>query len=126
MTAKTGVLILIVVAGLVGLAGYGCYSKGYSEGHTKGYSDADARHMAELFEDPHDANHSVVYLMTYRRGAADAGGKIRSEDFEKCSERLAQLAVEAGNAKVAGKWLAEGYFAPSQLKKADSDLRNKH
>jgi hypothetical protein len=121
MNAKTGVLILVVVVGLVGLAGYGGYHKGYS----KGYSDADDRHMTELYADPHDANHSVVYLMIYRRGANDASAKIRSEDFVKCSEELAQLAVEAGNAKVAAKWLADGYFAPSQLKKADSDLRNK-
>jgi len=126
MTAKIGVLILIVVAGLVGLVGYGCYHKGYSEGHDKGYSDADARHIAELYEDPHDANHTVVYLMIYRRGSDDAGGKIRAEDLEKCSEHLAQLAVEAGNVKVAAKWLVGGYFAPSQLEQADSDLRNKH
>lgn len=40
----------------------------------------------------------------------------------KCSEDLAQLAVESGNAKVSGKWLVEGYFAPSQLQTAEARL----
>jgi hypothetical protein len=43
----------------------------------------------------------------------------------ECEEKLATVVVETENAKVAGKYLVDGYFAPSQLKAAIDRTRKK-
>ena len=54
------------------------------------------------------------------------GEETHDKDVVVCGDHLAELAVEAGNAKVAGKWLAEGFFAPEQLQSAEDKIKAKH
>jgi hypothetical protein len=116
MTAKTGLLSLVFLVTLL-LVAYGCYRKGYS--------DAAKTVTAEYANDWNSdtsVRHSASYSLGYSRGHGDGTAEANQRNFIKCSEDLAQLAVESGNAKVAGKWLVEGYFAPSQLQTAEARL----
>jgi hypothetical protein len=116
MTAKAGLLSLVFLVTLL-LVAYGCYRKGYS--------DAAKNVTAEYANDWNSdtsVKHSASYSLGYSRGHGDGTAEADQRNFIKCSEDLAQLAVESGNAKVAGKWLVEGYFAPSQLQTAEARL----
>jgi hypothetical protein len=62
--------------------------------------------------------HSAAYELGYARGHAFGEVTTITRLNEKCGQELAELDVESRNPKIAGKYLAEGYFAPSQLKAA--------
>jgi hypothetical protein len=114
MKSKAGLLSLVFLVTLVFVA-YGCYRKGYSDAA----KNVTAEYANDWNSDP-SVEHSTSYSLGYSRGHGAGTAEANQRDFIKCSEDLAQLAVESGNAKVAGKWLVEGYFAPSQLQTAEA------
>ena len=61
---------------------------------------------------------SFGIVNSLRRKFAGSRWLASTSAFRWRSEELAQLVVETGNTKVTGKYLVEGYFAPSQLKAA--------
>lgn len=121
MKTKIGtpiLLILIVVAAYVG------YRKGYSDATVNATANRAAEFVDDSNSDP-SAQHSPAYSLGYTRGHAFGSVETRQKDFTECGENLAKLAVEAGNAKIAGKWLADGYFAPSQLEAAETQVSHR-
>lgn len=115
--AVTAILLLVV----------GCAS--YRIGHSRGIRQNEAAWQAEVRNDWNSdptAKHSTYYSLGYSRGNATAWAETHSKDVVVCGDHLAELAVESGNAKVAGKWLAEGFFTPEQLQAAYDKVNGKH
>lgn len=114
MKTKIGIAVLLCVFGLFG---YGSYRKGYSDAASK----AAAEHAAEYGNDSNgdpSVEHSASYLLGYTRGHGAGYAETRQKDFAECSEKLAQLAVETRDPKIAARLLVDGYIAPSQLEAA--------
>lgn len=113
------------MAVLLIVVGYGSYRAGYSKAINKDARDYATEYGNDWKSDP-TAKHSAAYSIGYSRGNATAWAETHNKDVVVCGDHLAQLAVEAGNVKVAGKWLAEGFFAPEQLQAAEDQLKGKH
>src|ERR1700691_6243063 len=121
MKRKTGIVVLLCVFGLFC---YGSYRKGYSDAASK----AIAEHMAEYGNDSGgdpSAKHSASYSLGYARGHGAGYAETRQKDFVECGEKLAQLAVETGNPKIAARLMVDGYVAPSQLEAAAAQYKQK-
>jgi hypothetical protein len=105
MNRKTKTLIFICVFGLFG---FGCYRKGYADSNAK----AAERYNAEYGNDwnsDHSVKHSASYLMGYSRGHSDGWAETRQKDVTECGDKLAEIVVRAGNTKLAGELMVEGY-----------------
>ena len=114
---------LLIAAGLVILvafvgAGFLCYRKGMAD-------EAQAEYMKDSNNDPSILMHSISYNRGYSRGHVDGTAETIATQTTMCEEKLATLVVETKNAKVGGKYLVEGYFAPSQLQAAIDRTRKK-
>jgi hypothetical protein len=121
MRTKTGIVVLLCVFGLFG---YGCYRKGSLDAASKAAAEYKAEHQNDSNGDL-SVKHSASYSLGYARGRGDGYAETRQKDFFECGEKLAQLAVETGNTKVAAKWVVNGYIAPSQLETAASQYKQK-
>ena len=119
MTNKTKLLTLVILVTII-FAAYGSYRKGYSDATKR----TSAEYANDWNSDP-SVPHSTSYSLGYSRGRGTGEAESNQKNFMKCSEELAELAVESGNAKVAGKWLVEGYFAPSQLQTAENMINSR-
>jgi hypothetical protein len=117
MKMKVGILVLLCVFGLFG---YGSYRKGYSDAASK----AAAEYANDSNGDP-SAKHSASYSVGYARGHGAGYAETRQKDFVECGEKLAQVAVETGNPKIAASLLVDGYVAPSQLEAAAARYKQK-
>ena len=121
MRTKIGIVVLLCVFSLFG---YCCYRKGYSNAASKAAAAYKAESGNDWNSDP-SAKHSASYSLGYGRGHGAGYAESRQKDFVECGERLAQLAVETGNAKVAARWVVNGYITPSQLEAAASQYKQK-
>jgi hypothetical protein len=104
-------VILVAFAGTAVLS----YQKGRADMSAKRDAQAQAEYENDSNSDPSALTHSISFHRGYSRGHADGTAETIATQTTKCEEELANLVVETGNAKVAGKYLVEGYFAPSQL-----------
>ena len=121
MKTKIGIAVLLCAFGLFG---YGSYRKGYSDSASK----AAAEHAAEYGNDWNSdlpVKHSASYSLGYTRGHGAGYAETRQKDFVECSEKLARLAVETGNPKIAARLMADGDVAPSQLEVAAAQHKQK-
>ncbi len=114
-----------ITATLLIVVGYGSYRLGFKRGAKHNETGWEAVVRNDWNSDP-TAKHSVYYTLGFGRGSAAAWEETHDKDVVVCGDHLAELAVEAGNAKVAGKWLAEGFFAPEQLQSAEDKIKAKH
>lgn len=110
-------ILAVVIIALVAGFGVWCYKKGVEDTNKKRDAEYNAEFGNDWKSDP-GVKHSTAYDMGYARGKGMGEAETIATQTTKCGDELAQLAVETGNAKVAGKYLAEGYFAPSQLEAA--------
>jgi len=107
-------IVILVVIGTVGVLSY---KKGVQDANKK----RDAEYNAEFGNDwksDENVHHSTSYNMGYARGKGMGEAATQQLEVTKCGDTLAQVLVESGNPKLAGKYLAEGYLAPSQLEAA--------
>jgi len=121
MKTKIGIVVLLCLFGLVG---YGSYSKGYSDAA----SSAATEHATEYGNDWNGApsvKHSASYSLGYARGHGAGYAETRQKDFVECGEKLAQLAVETRNPKIAARLMVDGYVVPSQLEAAAAQYKQK-
>jgi hypothetical protein len=108
---------LLALLLVFGLSGYGFYRKGYSVAASEAGSARQAEYGNDWNSDS-SAKHSVSYSLGYARGHGAGYAETRQSDFFECGEKLAQLAVDSGDPKVAGRLLASGDVALSQLEEA--------
>jgi hypothetical protein len=123
MEMKTKIRIVVLLC-VFGLLGYGSYRKGYSDAVSK----AAAEYKAEYGNDSNSdssAKHSASYSLGYARGHGAGYAETRQRDFVECGEKLAQVAVETGNPKIAARLMVDGYVAPSQLEAAAAQYKQK-
>ena len=121
MKTKIGIAVLLCVFGLFG---YGSYRKGYSDAASKAATEHAAEYGSDWNGDP-SVKHSASYSLGYTRGHGAGDAETRQKDFVECSEKLARLAVETGDPKIASKLIVDGYVAPSQLKAAAAQHKQK-
>jgi hypothetical protein len=114
MKTKIGIAVLLCVFGLFG---YGSYRKGYSDAASKAAAEHAAEYGNDWNGDP-SVKHSASYSLGYTRGHGAGYAETRQKDFVECGEKLAQLAVETGDPKIAARLMVDGYVAPSQLEAA--------
>jgi hypothetical protein len=107
-----------------GLFGYGSYRKGYSDAASRAATEHAAEYGNDWNGDP-SAKHSAAYSLGYARGHGAGYADTRQIDFVECGEKLAQLAVETGNPKIAARLMVDAYVAPSQLKAAAAQYKQK-
>jgi hypothetical protein len=119
---KAIVTLLVLIA--FGIFGAWCYRKGASNANAMRDAERNTEYQNDANSDP-SVKHSLSYNLGYGRGRGNGIAETLQTQTIKCSEQLAELAVESGNTKVAGKYLAEGYFAPSQLEAAAAKLNRK-
>jgi hypothetical protein len=115
MKTKIGIPALLCVFCLLS---YGSYRKGYSDAASKAAREHAAEYGNDLNRDDPSAEHSATYSLGYTRGHGAGYTETRQKDFVECGEKLAQLAVETGDPKVAAGLMVDGYVAPSQLEAA--------
>ncbi len=118
---KISVVVLLCVFGLFG---YGSYRKGYSDAASKAAAEHAVEYGNDWNSDP-SVKHSSVYSLGYTRGHGAGYAETRQKDFVECGEKLAQLAVETGNPKIAARLMVDGYVAPSQLEAAATQYKQK-
>jgi hypothetical protein len=121
MKTKLGIAFLICL--VVGI-GYACYRKGYTDGAVKVTTAYIEESKNDWNSDP-AVKHSATYSMGYSRGLANGSIEARQKTLTECGDKLAEVVIETGNAKVGGKLLVDGYIAPSQLDAAEARLRTK-
>jgi len=121
---KTQIAGLIFLSLLV-LIGYSGYRKGRSDATAKAAADYNAEYGNDLKNDP-SVKHSAIYSLGYTRGRSGGSTEAHQQDFMECSEKLARVVVETGNAKVAGKLVADHEIAPSQLEAAEAQYKGNH
>jgi hypothetical protein len=120
MRTKAGFAVLLC---LFGILSYGSYRKGNSDATSR----AAVEHVAEYGNDSNgdlSVKHSASYEIGYARGHGAGWAETRQKDFVECGEKLAQVAVEASNPKIAARLLVEGYVAQSQLESAVTNQHN--
>jgi hypothetical protein len=121
MKTKIGIAVLLCVFGLFG---YGSYRKGYSDAAAKAAAEHAAEYGNDWNGDP-SVKHSASYSLGYTRGHGAGYAETRQKDFVECGEKLAQLAVETGDPKIAARLMVDGYVAPSQLEAAAAQHKQK-
>lgn len=121
MKTKIGIAVLLCVFGLFG---YGSYRKGYSDAASKAAAEHSAEYGNDSNGDP-SVKHSASYSLGYTRGHGAGYAETRQKDFVECGEKLAQLAVETGDSKIAARLMVDGYVAPSQLEAAATQHKQK-
>jgi len=121
MKTKIGIVVLLCAFGLFG---YGSYRKGYSDAASRAATEHAAEYGNDSNGDPF-VKHSASYSLGYARGHGAGYAETRQKDFVECGEKLAQLAVETGNPKIAARLMVDGYVVPSQLEAAAAQYKQK-
>ncbi len=106
------------------IVGYGSYRKGYSGAASRAVAEHAAEYGNDWSGDP-SVKHSASYSLGYTRGHGAGYAETRQKDFVECGEKLAELAVETRNAKMAARLMEDGYVAPSQLEAAAAQPKQK-
>jgi hypothetical protein len=117
-TQKT--LLVFLILALIGLFGYGCYRKGYSDATSKAAANYEAEYRNDWSNDP-SVKHSTGYSLGYASGHAE--GHLKGHD--ECIEQLVQIVVETRDTKFGAELLAHSLIAPSQIEKAEAQYEQR-